>query len=96
MSDFYVYILTNKNNTVLYTGITNNIVRRVYEHKEQIKEGCFSAEYNLLKLVYYEIYPDPNAAIAREKFLKKAFRRYKNSLINKFNPSWKDLYDDIT
>lgn len=95
MSDFYVYILTNKGNTTLYTGITNDIVRRFYEHKNQIKQDSFSAQYNLLKLVYYEIYQDPITAIAREKFLKKAFRKYKNSLISNFNPSWSDLSEEI-
>lgn len=95
MPDFYVYILTNKGNTTLYTGITNDIVRRFYEHKSQIKQEAFSTQYNLLKLVYYEIYSDPETAISREKFLKKAFRKYKISLINKLNPTWQDLSEKI-
>jgi len=91
---FYVYIMTNKNNTVLYTGMTNNLKRRVYEHKSGILKG-FTSRYNINKLIYYEISGNPESAIAREKQIKKGSRNKKLFLINSFNPDWKDLYDDI-
>ena len=90
----YVYILSNKNNGTLYIGVTNNLVRRVYEHKNKFIEG-FSNKYDLIKLVYYEIYEDELRAIGREKFLKKAYRKTKVKLINEFNPDWEDLYYQI-
>jgi putative endonuclease len=94
-SAYYVYIITNKHNTVLYTGITNNLVRRIYEHKNDLHKG-FSQKYRLHKLVYYEATDDVLAAIAREKQIKKGPRRRKIGLIESMNRSWRDLYFDIT
>lgn len=91
---FFVYILTNYTNTVLYIGITNNILRRIYEHKEKLEEG-FTQKYNVNKLVYYEIFDDPENAIKREKSLKNLVRRKKIALIEKENPEWKDLYNTL-
>ncbi|SRR3989344_2783016 len=91
---YFVYILTNKNNTVLYLGITNDLVKRTYQHKSKLVSG-FSQKYNLTKLVYFEIYQDPLTAIKREKTLKNLVRRKKEALINTINPSWKDLYAEI-
>lgn len=92
--NYYVYILTNKHNTVLYTGITNDIKRRCYEHKHKIVEG-FTAKYNVSKLVYYEYFEDVNAAIQREKQIKGWLRRKKIELINSINPEWRDLYEEL-
>ena len=91
---YYVYIMTNKNNTVIYTGVTNNLIQRVYEHKEKIIDG-FTKKYNCTKLAYYEIFNDPYNAIAREKQIKAGSRKKKIGLINSMNPNWKDLYDDL-
>jgi putative endonuclease len=86
--------MTNKNNTVLYTGVTNNIQRRVYEHKEKLVEG-FTKKYNVVKLVYYEIFDNSENAIAREKQIKAGSRQKKIDLINSINSEWKDLYDEL-
>jgi len=94
MRNSYVYIMTNYTNTTIYIGVTNNLLRRVYEHKQKLVPG-FTAEYNLTKLVYFEVYEDIKLAIAREKSLKNLVRRKKNLLIEKENPYWKDLYDSI-
>jgi len=91
---YYVYIMTNKYNTVLYTGITNDLIRRVYEHKNKLVEG-FTAKYNLTKLVYYEVFNDVKEAINREKQIKGWKREKKEDLIKEFNPIWKDLYEEI-
>ena len=91
---FYVYIMTNNNNTVLYTGITNNIVRRVQEHKEGIAPG-FTGKYRATKLVYCEIFPTAETAILREKQLKGGPRKKKEDLIDGLNPEWRDLSDDL-
>jgi len=91
---YYVYILTNKNNSVLYTGVTNNLSRRVYEHKEKLHNG-FTKRYNITKLVYYEVFEEPYYAIAREKQIKAGSRKKKLALIDGMNPSWKDLYDEL-
>ena len=91
---YYVYIMTNKNNTVLYTGITGNLMKRVYEHKHGITEG-FTRKYNIKKLVYYAIFDNPGAAIAREKQIKGGSRKKKIQLIEGMNPVWKDLYDEL-
>ncbi len=91
----YIYILTNKNNTVLYTGVTNNLNRRIYEHKEKFIKNSFTAKYNASKLVYFETFQDIEVAIAREKQLKGGSRAKKEALINSINPEWKDLYDEI-
>ena len=87
---YYVYILTNKNNKVLYIGVTNNLERRLYEHKEKLVEG-FTKKYNVNKLVYYETTSDIKAAIEREKVLKKWSRKKKEWLISLKNPLWNDL-----
>ena len=89
-----VYILTNKNKTTLYTGVTRNLQRRIAEHKLHINKG-FSDRYNTENLVYYEIYNRLDEAIHREKQLKKWHREWKEALINEFNPEWKDLTRDI-
>lgn len=89
--NYYVYIITNKNNTVLYTGVTNNLIRRVYEHREHLIKG-FTEKYNVSKLAYYEMYNDVNQAIAREKQIKAGSRQKKLDLVNSFNKDWEDLY----
>jgi putative endonuclease len=91
---FYVYIMTNFLNTVLYTGVTNDLKRRVPEHKAR-RGKSFSARYNTTKLVYYEVFEDAYSAIAREKQIKAGSRQKKVDLIKKMNPEWKDLYDDL-
>lgn len=91
---YYVYIMTNEYNTVLYTGVTNDLKRRVYAHKEK-QGGGFTRKYNINKLVYYEICEDVNAAIAREKQIKGGSRKKKVDLIKAMNPEWKDLYDEL-
>ena len=91
---YFVYILTNKNNTVLYTGITNDLVRRVFEHREKLYEG-FTKKYNCSKLVWYEIFNDSYNAIYREKQIKAGSRKKKIELINLMNPEWRDLFNEI-
>lgn len=91
----YVYILTNKNNTVLYTGVTSNLYNRIQEHTHKKYPNSFSAKYNVTKLVYYEGYSSIEEAIAREKQLKAGSRIKKCNLINAFNPTWNDLVDDV-
>lgn len=88
--NFYVYILTNWNDQVMYIGMTNNLERRLYEHKNKLVEG-FTKKYNVHKLVYYEHGNDVHAAIAREKEIKKWRREKKNNLVMTMNPEWKDL-----
>ncbi|MDE2008753.1 MAG: GIY-YIG nuclease family protein [Candidatus Omnitrophica bacterium] len=90
----YVYILTNKNDKVLYVGITSDLVKRVYEHKTGLVEG-FTRKYKTHKLVYYETFEDIVNAITREKQIKGWLRRKKVELIEKFNPGWIDLYKSI-
>jgi putative endonuclease len=91
---YYTYILTNKYNKVLYIGVTNNLKRRIYEHKKHYKDG-FTQRYNVDKLIYYEMFNYPLDAIKREKSLKNLVRRKKIDLINNFNREWRDLYEDI-
>jgi putative endonuclease len=91
---YYVYIMTNKLNTVLYTGVTNDLKRRCFEHKEKLVQG-FTSKYNIGKLVYYEIFEDPENAITREKQIKGGSRGKKVMLVDGMNPAWKDLYDEI-
>jgi len=91
---FYVYILTNINNSVLYTGVTNDLIRWVYEHKEKLING-FTKKYNVTKLVYYELFENSYDSITREKQFKAGSRKKKLDLINKFNKEWKDLYYDL-
>lgn len=94
MRNYYGYILASRRNGTLYIGVTNNIIRRVFEHKEKLN-NCFTKRYNVVKLVYYEIFEDINEAILREKRLKKWNRAWKLVLIEKDNHYWKDLYDDL-
>jgi len=91
---YYVYIMTNKYHTVLYTGVTNNLDRRVLEHREGKLPG-FTARYMATKLVYYEEIPDINAAIEREKQVKAGPRKKKIELIESMNPEWIDLAEDL-
>jgi putative endonuclease len=91
----YVYIVTNKHHTVLYTGVTSNLPNRTYQHKEHIYKKSFSDRYNTEYLVYYEIFEGIQEAIAREKAIKKMTRAKKEALINAFNPNWKDLYEVV-
>lgn len=91
MSDYYyVYTMTNRRDGELYTGVTNNLKRRAYEHKAKLVGG-FTARYQLDKLVYFEVAENPDAAIAREKQIKAGPRRKKLDLIEEMNPSWEDL-----
>lgn len=94
-SKYYVYIMTNKNNTVLYIGITNNIYRRVGEHISQLN-NCFTSKYNIKKLVYYEGHMNIGAAIHREKQMKNLVRRKKIALIETMNPEWRDLFAEFS
>lgn len=91
---YFVYILTNKGNSVLYTGVTSNLKGRVYQHKNKMMDG-FSKKYNVDKLVYYEIFDDPEYAILREKQIKAGSRQKKIVLINSINKGWIDLYEKI-
>ena len=90
----YIYILTNKPNGTLYIGVTSDLIKRVYEHKNSIHEG-FTKKYNIKNLVYYEVYENIEEAIKREKQLKKWNRDWKVKLITDFNPQWDDLYERI-
>ena len=91
---YFIYIMTNKHNTVLYTGMTNDLKRRGYEHKAKLIEG-FTKRYNIDKLVYYEVFDTAYQAIAREKQIKGGSRQKKVALVNGMNSAWKDLYDDL-
>lgn len=91
---YFVYILTNKLNTTLYIGITNNLICRIYEHKNKMVDG-FTKKYNLTKLVYFEVFDTPEVAIKREKALKNLVRRKKDKLIESKNPERRDLYNEI-
>ena len=91
MNNYYVYILTNKNNKVLYTGVTNNLSRRIYKHKNKLIPG-FTVKYNINKLIYYEVHDNIEDAIQREKNIKKWYRKWKIELVNILNPNWEDLY----
>jgi len=95
MKPGFIYILTNKNNTTLYVGVTSHIVQRINQHKDKIFPESFSAKYNLNKLVYYETFQEIGDAIGREKQIKGGSRQKKLDLINSKNPEWKDLYDEI-
>ena len=86
--------MTNKHNTVLYTGITNDLKRRVYEHKNKLVDG-FTKKHNVSNLVYYEVFYNPENAILREKQIKAGSRQKKIELINSINSCWQDLYDEI-
>lgn len=95
MKPGYVYIVTNKNNTTLYVGVTANLKERILQHKEKHDKKSFTARYNLNKLVYYEAHQQIGDAIAREKQLKAGNRAKKIALINSINPTWLDLYDGL-
>ena len=94
MNSYYVYIITNADNNVLYIGVTNDLARRIYEHKNHLIKG-FSDKYNLNKLVFFEQTTDIESAINREKQLKNWHREWKQNLIAEQNPYWKDLYEEI-
>ncbi|MEW6067277.1 MAG: GIY-YIG nuclease family protein [Nitrospirota bacterium] len=94
MKRFYVYILYNKRNGTLYTGITSDLIKRIYEHKNNLVEG-FTQKYNIHRLVWYEIHGTAEAAICREKQIKAWKRQWKLRLIEENNPEWNDLYDII-
>ena len=91
---YYVYILTNKTKTVLYTGVTNDLYRRVNEHRNELNGNSFTAKYKTHNLVYYETTESSISAIEREKQIKAGSRRKKEALINAFNPEWKDLFEE--
>ncbi len=91
---YYVYILTNKHHTVLYTGVTSDLKKRVYQHRMKLVAG-FTSRYNVGKLVFYEVADNPEAAITREKQIKGGSRAKKINLINAMNPQWLDLYETI-
>jgi putative endonuclease len=93
-SAYWVYILASKRNGTLYIGVTNNLSRRVFEHKERVVRG-FTSRYGVHMLVWYETYADVREAIAREKKLKKWNRAWKLQLIEAVNPTWRDLYQDL-
>lgn len=90
----YVYFVSNTHNNVLYVGVTSDLIRRIYEHKNKLVKG-FTQKYNVDRLVYYEASDNIVAAIAREKQIKGWSRKKKNDLVNAFNPEWKDLYRSI-
>ncbi|HRJ29377.1 MAG TPA: GIY-YIG nuclease family protein [Cyclobacteriaceae bacterium] len=90
-----VYIMTNIGNTVLYTGVTSDLLSRVLEHKSGKYANSFTARYNVKKLVYYEVFPSIEEAIDREKQIKGGSRKKKEELINATNPEWKDLFENI-
>ena len=92
--EYYVYLMTNPVNTVIYAGVTSNLVRRVYEHREKLVKG-FTQKYNVDKLVYYEATEDVLSAIGREKQIKAGSRQKKLDLINAFNPKWQNLHSLI-
>ena len=93
--EYYVYILSNRLNTVIYTGVTRDLVRRVYEHKHHLDPDSFTAKYDVTKLVYYESTSDVKAAIEREKQIEGWNRKRKNKLVESRNPSWAELYDTV-
>jgi len=94
MKLYYIYILASKRNGTLYIGITSNIIKRIWEHKEKLVQG-FTRRYNIDRLVYFEQFTDIKDALEREKALKKWNRRWKLNLIEEKNPNWNDLYDDL-
>ena len=94
MKKYYVYILASKKNGTLYTGVTNNLVRRIHEHKSKLNDG-FTSRYKVDRLVYYEEFRSIIDAITREKRIKALKRQWKIELIEKINPVWIDLYNDL-
>ena len=95
MREYYVYILTNKNHTVLYTGVTGNLYQRIKQHKS-FKGSKFTTRYHVNKLVYVDVYENAHEAISREKQIKAGSRQRKIDLINEMNPDWKDLFYELT
>ncbi len=95
MKEYFVYILASKKNGTLYIGVTNDLIKRVYEHKNNLVEG-FTKKYSVHNLVYYERYNDIYSAIAREKQMKKWKRQWKIDLIEKDNPQWRDLHPQLS
>ena len=93
--NYYVYILANTTGTVVYIGVTKDLIRRVYEHKHKLDPNSFTAKYDVHKLVYFESTSDVRAAIEREKQLKGWNRKRKNKLVESMNPRWEDLYGSI-
>ena len=93
-SDSYIYLVANKYNNVLYVGVTNDLIRRIYEHKHKLTKG-FTQKYNVDRLVYYEVCSDIVVAIEREKQIKGWSRDKKNALVQTINPDWNDLYDSL-
>jgi putative endonuclease len=91
---YFVYLMTNRRNTVLYTGVTNDLKKRIYQHKNKMLEG-FTTKYNIVKLVYYEVFRDIENAILREKQIKAGSRNKKIVLIEDKNPEWKGLYEGL-
>jgi putative endonuclease len=91
---YFVYILTNKRHTVLYTGVTSDLQKRIYQHRMKLVAG-FTSRYNVDKLVFYEVADNPDAAISREKQIKGGSRAKKIGLINNMNPQWQDLYESL-
>ena len=94
MNNYFVYIISNSNDSVLYIWVTSDLIKRIYEHKNKVVDW-FSKKYNCNKLVYYELHNDINEAIKREKQIKKWKREWKDELINKININRKDLYEEI-
>jgi len=94
MKEFYVYILCNERNGTLYTGVTSNLLKRVYEHKNNLVDG-FTKKYGVHLLAWYEVHESADSAIIREKQIKKWNRKWKLTLIESKNPDWKDLYCDM-
>ncbi len=92
---YYTYILASKRNGTLYIGVTNNLLNRSFQHKIKLHKNSFTAKHNVNMLVHYEVYTDINNAIAREKQLKNWKRQWKIELIEKENPVWKDLFNDL-
>lgn len=92
---YYVYILTNNTGTVVYTGVTNDLIRRVYEHKSNADPNSFTAKYTVHKLVYFEETSSRYAAISREKQIKSWSRKKKNQLVESMNPKWEELYNSL-
>ena len=92
---YHTYIVTNKNHTVLYTGVTSALRKRIWEHKNKMYPHSFTAKYNAEELVYYEAFFDIGEAIVREKQIKAGSRKKKLDLVNAFNPQWHDLFEDL-
>ena len=93
--NYYVYILANNTNVAIYTGVTRDLVRRVYEHRNHLDSQSYTAKYDIRKLVYYEQTTDVRVAIEREKQIKSWSRKRKNALVETMNPTWQDLYPGI-